>query len=349
VTPSRPRFARRVAVVLGAAGLALAVAELVVRTNRERLGVRSSALWELRGAVCHGRSRFLPTAYVGWVFDPARPGVDSSGFLGADCPLGRRPLVPRIACLGGSTTAGSFYEGYAGSYPGSLAAVLSARLGREVEVLNFGMPGWSTAESLVNWLLHAQDYRPDVVVIHHAVNDVFPRLAPGFRADYRHYRHPWEQPHHSWAHRFLTRWSDLYAVLQLRGGELELSDHVSIPVQELGSELAPGTAQAFRRNLESLLSNVRRGGAIPVLLTMPWNPSRRTTAFDGLLVAGMEEHNEIARALAEREGCELLDLATSADPVLRAEFVDLVHHSVAGYRRKAELLAEHLLERGLVR
>jgi lysophospholipase L1-like esterase len=338
---------------LGGASLlcALLVAELLVRANRTRLGLERSQLWDFRAYVSDGRSRFRPAAYVGWTFDPERPGVNSDGFIGPETPRARTPGIPRIACLGGSTTAGNVYLGYAASYPGALSAVLEERLGHPVEVLNFGVAGWTTAESLVNWQLCAKDYRPDLVVIHHAVNDVLPRLAPGFRGDYRHYTHPWAGRRYSPAERWLVRWSDLYAWLRLRSFEFDLATHVALPSQSLSNDpgaLRPETRDPFRRNLASLARDVRASGAEPVLMTMPCSLSFVTGPLDELRVTGMAEHDAIARELSAEHGWALFDLAQSADPALRASFVDLVHLTPQGYRRKAELLADFLLERGLL-
>ncbi len=337
--------ARVVLAALAAVVLALGVAELGVRVFRGPLGIERSALWDVRGWVCHGQSRYLPKAYVGWVFDPARPETNTSGFIGPELARERTSGVPRVACLGGSTTAGNVYHGYEGSYPGALAAVLGERLGRPVEVLNFGVAGWTSAESLVNWVLNAQDYRPDVVVIHHAINDVFPRLGAGFRSDYTHFSRPWIEERRSWPVRFLTRWSDLYALWQLRSHEFRLDEHVGVPHDHLTEELRPETAAAFRRNLATLGELVAARGGTPVYMTMPWNGEPRWA--DPVLVLGMQEHNALARALAEERGWPLLDLA-SRQPDLQPFFVDGVHLTPEGNRRKAELVADFLVEHGLV-
>lgn len=344
----RRRLARAIAVTAGAALLALFAAELVVRTNRERFGMTPSRLWDLRALVCDGRGHFRPTAYYGWVFDATREGVNESGFLGPDVERTRRPGVTRIACLGGSTTGGSVYEGYAGSYPGALAAVLEQRLDRPVEVLNFGVPGWTTAESLVHWMLDGQDYRPDLVLVHHASNDLFPRLAPGFRSDYTHFFHPWSVHRPSWLHRFLTRWSDLYALPQLHDPELELFAQVATPEWDLPLEIAPGTEGAFRRNLESLIASVRGAGATPVLVTMAWDRTVDPTPRVRTYIRGLALHDAVVREVAQATACELFDLAQSDDPQLRESYRDLVHVTPEGNHRKAELAADFLIERGLV-
>ena len=344
----RRRVVRALAALAGGVLVALAVAEVVVRTNRERFGLSTSDLWELRAFVCGGESGFRPTAYYGWVFSPDLPSVNHSGFLGTDVERARHPGVLRIACLGGSTTAGNRYAGPQGSYPGALESILAERLGRPFEVLNFGVPGWTTAESLVQWILDGQDYRPDLVFIHHASNDLFPRLAPGFRSDYTHFFHPWRTRPTSALHRFLTRWSDLYALQELRGGGFDLFTHVAIPEREFAPEVLPGTDGAYRRNLETLIDNVRRIGAVPVLMTMAWEPNRAVTRFGELCIVGLVDRNQVTRDVAAGTACELFDLARSEDSELGASYIDLVHLTPEGNHRKAELVADFLLERGLV-
>lgn len=346
----RRRGLRGAALALVAGLIALAGAELVLRLAGERFGLRRSELWELRAAVCDGRSRFAPRAYVGWVFDPGHPGVSDEGFLMPAVPRERTPGVARLACLGGSTTAGNLFEGYEGSYPGALAHSLCARLGREVEVLNFGVSGWTSAETLVNWVLRAQDYRPDVVLLHHAGNDVFPRLAPGFRADYSHFTHPWTENRRSWPVRFLTRWSDVYAAWMLRTQRFRLTEHVSVPFEDLPT--GPGVLRAetsapFRRNLETLAGLIRARGGTPVFLSMSWCARLVLGPLDERIIEGMREHNAIARELAAEHGWVFLDLAAEG-PELEPEFRDLVHLSPEGNRRKAEWIADQLVARGLL-
>ena len=61
-------------------------------------------------------------------------------------------------------------------------------------VLDWTVPGWTSAETLINYLLDVQDYGADVVVIQQAYGDVEPRLWPDLKPDYSHYREPWRRP-----------------------------------------------------------------------------------------------------------------------------------------------------------
>jgi len=257
----------------------------------------------------------------------------------------------RIACLGGSTT-----EGGPQSYPYQLRELLRERLGTDVEVMNWGVSGWTSAESLVNWFLRVQDYAPDVVVIHHAVNDVRPRMVPGFRSDYAHYRSPWKADELTGLERFLLRHSVLYAsrledrsrfTLGARVTPTDADGRIPAVLDELA---AP--ADTFRRNLRALCRGVASAGARAVLLTMPYNRDPAWQATDPkipLKCEGLREHNAVLRELAREEGALLVDCERWFEEhpgQVGGHFKDTVHLSGAGNRLKATQLADALVAAG---
>ena len=88
------------------------------------------------------------------------------GFADDDFRYAKPDNTIRVACVGGSTTESG--------YPTILERILSERFGdsaTRLEVLNFGIAGWTTAHSLVNFSLNVVDFEPDYVVFHHAWND----------------------------------------------------------------------------------------------------------------------------------------------------------------------------------
>ena len=93
-------------------------------------------------------------------------------------PAGTRPF--RIACLGGSTTFGTGV-GDASAWP----ALLQGRLGDGFEVWNFGLPGYSTVEGIIQMALLVPEQKPDVIVFYEGWNDIRayhdPRLTPDFQ------------------------------------------------------------------------------------------------------------------------------------------------------------------------
>jgi len=286
---------------------------------------------------------FEPKAFVGYVLQG--DGINSTGFSDREWPLERTPGVPRVVCLGGSTTQDGKKVDRNNTYSSFLERMLGRTLKRDVEVLNFGVNGWTSAESLVNYALVVSRYQPDVVVVHHAVNDVWPRLHPDFRLDYTHYRVPWEDARLSWWDRGLIERSWLWAAWRIRDEDLvgvrerviRRVDGKPVPIL---TELDPETAAGYRGNIERLSRLIKADGATPVLMTMPFSDG--DDGFDRkwleLLRQGTREHNEILRELASAEGALLADAASvfSSDPQEHGQlFIDYVHLLPAGNRVKA--------------
>lgn len=336
------------------AGFAAAL-EAGFRLLEPRLGVDRARIRALRDHVASGGAVALhePRPYVLYARPPGVPGVNSLGFNDDEFRVARTPGTLRVACLGSSTTEGGNPEGHEGSYPRLLQRLLRERTGAPVEVLNFGMAGWTTAETMVNYFLVVQDFEPDVVVIHEAVNDVDPRRWPGFRADYSHYRKPWTGAHYSLPYRLLVRSSDVFAALELRRADgFDLQSLVTRPprgpLRDSGGTLPPDTAAAFRRNVRTIAEHVRARGGRVVLATVPYDP--QPGAGDAVYRAGIDDHNRILRQLAREDGLVLADVdargrarAGGTHPF----FLDLVHMTPEGNRFKAEVIAEAMLEAGL--
>jgi lysophospholipase L1-like esterase len=329
-------------------------AEATVRLAGGLLGVDAAELAILRAYVCDGEvQHYAPRPNLVYALAPVPGEVNTDGFHDAEWRLERTPGVPRVACLGASTTEGGNPAGRAGAYPTFLEEELEASLGGDVEVMNCGISAWTTAESLAAWLLLLKDYRPDVVVVHHAANDIEPRHFGGFRADYAHYRRPWLVPRRNALHRALTRWSDAYAWYAARLDVPEIKDVVVDRDQAAwiwpNGTPPPETAAPFRRNLRSLGADAEAEGSGVVLATMPID--RDLEDADGAdtrpWVRGIREHNAIVRALAAERSWTLADLEALA-PELRGHFLDLVHLDPDGNRAKAQAVAEAILAAGLL-
>ena len=334
-----------VATLLGAL-----IGEAAFRLLEPRLGVDRERLARFRDFVTTGGETALyePRPHVLYARPRGLPGVNSLGFSDDEPNMTKPPGVLRVACLGSSTTEGGNPQGREGSYPYFLKAAIEARLKQPVEVLNFGMSGWTSAEEMVHYFLVVQDYAPDVVVIHEAPNDVEPRNWPGFRRDYSHYRRPWRELRYSAPYRLLARWSDAFAAYASRDASVFGLQAVVVrpPDGAFGfanGTLPPETAAPFKRNVRTIADHVRWHGGRVLLATMPFDTARAETF--PMFRAGLLDHNRILRELAVADGLVLVDLEALArrDPSpLRGMFLDLVHVTPQGNRWKAERIAEAL-------
>jgi uncharacterized protein YkwD len=348
----RGRPALRLAALAAAGLMAL---ELGFRALAGPVGLDRGRLARFREFVRRGgeAAQYVPRPHVLYVRAPG-PQVNALGFLEREVEVDKPAGTLRIACLGSSTTEGGNAAQREGSYPYYLQQALEARGAGAVQTLNFGMAGWTTAETLANYFLVVQDYAPDVVLIHEAVNDVEPRAWPGFRPDYSHYRRPWRDLSFSPAYRLLVRASDVFAAAQLRRADAfglgaAVNQPPEGPFRFEGGRLPPETAAPFRRNVRTIAEHVRLRGGTPVLLTMPYDPVRARE--QALFRAGLDEHNALLRELAREQSFLLVDLdelARGQAGGLHERFLDLVHLSPEGNRFKAEAVADALLAAGLV-
>jgi len=336
-------------------GVSLSV--LVLLSVGVELGFRAFGPAGQREPIENLRHYLLSGQPRGWearaytVFQRPRssPFGNAQGFNDAPWTRARTPGVPRIACLGGSTTEGGNTKGRKGSYPGLLEQVLEERTGRDFEVLNAGISGWTSAEMVIAWFLTIQDFQPDVVVLHEAVNDLEPRFLANFEPDYSHWRRPVQIHAVTGLERALVRASDLYLYLQLRDGKapeiLDVCTDRTGPKEPLTIEgkLPFSTSLAFRRNILSIARSARDDGREVVLMTLPMSP---TVNYGDFWRYGIAQNNQHLRELASELGLRLAeaDKTFEARPELAAQFSDSVHLEPPGNRVKAELVADALAD-----
>ncbi|GJM20837.1 MAG: hypothetical protein DHS20C15_07520 [Planctomycetota bacterium] len=278
---------------------------------------------------------YQPTPYVMYRPKPnfTRKGeplrtTNSLGFRGPEIEQPKPAGRTRLLCLGGSTTY-SFAVDDEHTYPVLLEQSLRERLPTvDLDVINGGVESYTTAESLANLAHRGLDLAPDYVLIYHAPNDVRPRRYANFTSSYAHYRKSWNGST-AGARRAGGELGGINALIQFPPPSTDLS------VDELLDRNAP---IAYRRNLTSLVGVARAHGIAPVFITFAGHPE----PGDVGLARGIEEHNQVMRALAEELAVFTIDLAAQF-PADAALFADDIHLLDDGNALKAELLAEGLL------
>ncbi len=102
-----------------------------------------------------------------------RIALNAEGFRTGEFEATRRPDVLRIACIGDSWTFGMNVD-QDQTYPAKLQALLNAHPPagvRAVDVMNFGILGYSSYQGLQLLKTRVLDLHPDVLVIGFAMND----------------------------------------------------------------------------------------------------------------------------------------------------------------------------------
>ena len=103
---------------------------------------------------------------------PYQVTVNHLGLRGRDMSPTKTPGVVRVLCLGDSYTFGAYvYDSE--TWPAQLEEVLKERdAGREFEVVNAGISGFTIVDELDFLKEHGLDLQPDVVVLAFVLNDL---------------------------------------------------------------------------------------------------------------------------------------------------------------------------------
>lgn len=302
------------------------------------------------------RGRFASHPNLPYVLAPAFADHNDLGFRGASFTVQKPEGVRRLACIGASTTYGLDVTSLEAN-PAQLGTLLRETHGKW-EVINAGVPGWVSSETLVDLELRVLPLQPDVVVILQGRNEVFPQAYNEFRADYTHYRRAgFSFAVSNYGHKELFGWSNLAMLAcTLRGERLGWSERAEHPLYGgIVWENRPTTEQAIRNledparlaplrsHLESMIELCRARGIRVVVCTMAFRSDK--LAMDELepdpkigpaLGAQVERNNAVAREVAQRLGATVAETARLAEqPEL---FRDDCHMSPEGHRQFAEIV-----------
>lgn len=177
--PPPPRPARRrsralgLAVAAGGLVLALAAAELLVRAA----GVAPEVSPVRRGRIqLSDNPRLVFEPVPGMVVEDAglweawEGSANSLGYRSPERPAAKPAGVFRIVVLGDSIAEGLGVDDVADTFPARLERRLRAE-GRPVEVLNFAVTGYNTAQEVETLAARALSFEPDLVLLAYCLND----------------------------------------------------------------------------------------------------------------------------------------------------------------------------------
>ena len=275
-----------------------------------------------------------PSAELGWEVPPGPSrafGVRGATVVG---PEGTRAPPPRerpagglrLMTLGDSTVYGVLVGDHE-VFSAVAAQHLEARLGRPVDAVNGGVPGYSTVQALRMYEGRLRGYRPDVLLIATQWSDA--QLAPA--PDALRFRPAAAGPRELLAH------SALFRLLEgiLHGWQ---------PVEEVRWRLEGGDGvrrvplPLYRQNLDRMVQIAEADGAMPVLL---WLPSQRDQARQPL-DAPRPAYRAAMAELAAARGLLLIDGATPFQGAQGRVMLDDVHPSAEGHALLGKIVADAL-------
>jgi lysophospholipase L1-like esterase len=284
--------------------------------------------------------------------------INSHGYRGAEFARPKPAGIFRVLAIGGSTVFDVSVTSDAATWTHRLEEGLRARFpDRAIEVVNGGVPGYTTAEMARK--LETADLdavEPNLVVAYVGLNDLQPSAAPVFHADY-------SVGHAELQRRFLgfesrppsllARSALLHKVRRRLGLEREGAGGPETPRREAP---LPEAERVYRGRLEEIATLARSRGARVVFVThalrlgadgalsaedaeaaLRWLPFLTPAG----IVRGMARYNDITREAAAAVGAPVLDVAR--DLRLEAsDFADYCHWTDAGAAKMGAFVATSL-------
>lgn len=308
--------------------------------------------------------RFRGLPYVNYGLSPDYPGHNSLGYRGPEIQIPKPDGTFRIVALGGSTTYGILLDDWREAYPAQLEQVLRDTYGYEqVEVINSGVPAYTTWETLVNFEFRVLDLQPDLVIVYHAINDLGARAMPS--ESYRGI------PGNAgiWQLEALNLGpSTLYRYLAVNLGTMTNPNNIrsllrayeqagrecceNLSDEETAARFRANPPIYFERNLRSLVAAAQAHEVEVVMSSWAYFPDE-TPNGENLLAQpyrqeAIAEHNAATQRVAEAAGVAFYDLYTHMPYNRDFWFGDGMHMTASGAHEQARQYAAFLDSEGLI-
>jgi lysophospholipase L1-like esterase len=304
--------------------------------------------------------------------------VNDDSFRGD--PVSSDPSTFRVFTLGGSTTY-SYTLPYWDTYPAKLEQKLStAYPGQKIQVENAASDWYSSEHMLIRYLFDLKDYKPDLVIVMEAINDLFRSFAPewwsrpgqNFRRDYSHYLGPVASLESIRVKYFpfteFLLYKKVRAIFDRRAqGVVKIDGEDPDFYQKVKKNTRPAKVSefpslpVFERNLRTLVGILKSDGVKVILLTQPsiYRQGLTPPEISSLYFApihcnqngvypdiasmeyGMGIFNDTIRKVARELDVPLVDLEKEI-PKGTKFLSDDVHPTPAATDRESELIFEKI-------
>lgn len=295
-----------------------------------------------------------PVPFINYL--PELGQINRLGYRGEMVAIPKPAGVFRVVALGGSTTYGTGTSAEE-SYPAHLQRILRSEYGySNVEVVNAGVPSWNTWHSLSNLAFRVLELEPDLIIVFHAINDVFPRVMPeqcysgirpylGLPPNIGFYQPAALDFGPSTLYRFVAVNLGWLPDPAGQASGIEVQFQQSLCPQGRLNDLATLEANPpryFERNLRSMVGIAQAHDVAVMFASWTYYDLRDWE------VRGVAQHNAITEALAQELGLPFYDLAADYPRDISLWAEDLQHMNGAGSRVQAGLFAEFMHTNGLL-
>jgi hypothetical protein len=283
--------------------------------------------------------------------------INEKGYRGRDFSWNKPQGTIRIIFYGGSAVFDK-HTSLGHHWPRRVEYLLQ-KSGFPVEVINAGVPGHASFDSVGRLFAEGHLLEPDIVVLYNAWNDIkYFRSEEPLLRQFRPYE-PETDPRITYQgtlDRLLSEYSQLYLRLRDRyyTWKLRIGPEGAKPPGPHASEIGQVGPRQFRLNVEMFVDLARNIGAYPVLMTQARLVSRQNSPRQRRRIAyhyqllthealceAFEKTDQIIRQVAARKKVLLIDASkhmTGKDQF----FVDHVHLTNMGSLQLAYITASSL-------
>ncbi len=263
---------------------------------------------------CGAKFLYEPHHYLNYHGTPNYQSPDglnihnSLGFRGSEIKTPKPEGVYRIFTIGGSTTYSIAVKDWRNDFARKLQKELRETYNyTKIEVINAGLGGWDSWESLINFELNILDLEPDLIIIYQGVNDVVARLVDPalYKGDNSGKRKQWEQKSfpiffYSTVIRMLTKVDPIRLSHFVDRETTENVKLMNVSNKTYIEILQKNKPVFFERNLRSIIAIVKENN-ISVLLSTWAHSDQIEGDFISTppYVLGCKENNDVVKKIAE--------------------------------------------------
>jgi lysophospholipase L1-like esterase len=268
--------------------------------------------------------------------------INSNGFRGKEFIAGKPDSTIRICCIGNSCTFGwEIAEGK--TYSDILRGQLKSRFPtQKFEVINCGVPGYTSHQGLTLLKEKILDFDPDIITLSFGWNDIW-GAGKGITDNEQKILSPLV----IWMQNNLAKLETYRLIKYLL---LEVTEEKGLEGFDMENPSYRVSLEEYKQNLSEIHQVAESNGIIPIFLTSP-APDAKAYFGGGVhtqlseLFRIHEEYNEVIRTLRDKEQFWVVPLAShfaNRSDYFDPELKDYIHYNQEGHKQVAIIISRFI-------
>jgi len=295
----------------------------------------------------------------GFASDDGRISINSMGYRYREFKKEKGLGIKRIVCVGDSTTFGVNMDGEELTYPGQIEKMLNNGTSMKFEIINAGVPGYTSSQCLLYFKNNLIALSPDAIILYCGWNDLWT------------YRNPYANTGNAPILRSISRsLGKSYAYMSLKKHVIDpvrnrtsIGEMINVDTGSAESEMhAKKALDYYEKNLIELIEAASKHNIKVFIVSLPTPIRKECTEKERSSLAlapswsegyasfyGLKEaYNKRIGRICSNHKAQLIDLDTYIADLdcrhARSLFTDAVHFSNEGNRVIAKQIYEEMKE-----